>query len=221
MLEHLLQGEATQRKLRLFVIACCRRIWSRMIDARSRHAVELAERSADEPLSDEELDAASASAEEAWEDSLTDDEGEAVVAHDPRRNAAAAASYASSPGMLGAEHFGVVLGGASVASPVGAGQENAAQAAILRELFGNPFRPLPPLGPAVLAWQNGLVTRLALAAYEERAMPAGTLGPERLAVLADGLLDAGCDDGDLLAHLRSPGPHVRGCHVVDWVLGRQ
>lgn len=61
---------------------------------------------------------------------------------------------------------------------------------------------------------------LAEAAYGHRAGPAGTLDLDRLAVLADALLDAGCTDAELVGHLRGPGPHVRGCAVVDVVLGR-
>jgi hypothetical protein len=58
-----------------------------------------------------------------------------------------------------------------------------------------------------------------LAAYEGRVSPAGGLDADRLAVLADALEDAGCADPDLLAHLRGPGPHVRGCWALDLVLG--
>ena len=94
------------------------------------------------------------------------------------------------------------------------------QAALLRDIFGNPFRPSPPLPPAVLGWSDGTVRRLAQAAYEERLLPAGTLDAGRLGILADALLDAGCDDEGLLAHLRSNGPHVRGCWALDLILGR-
>ena len=62
--------------------------------------------------------------------------------------------------------------------------------------------------------------RLAEDAYEERELPAGTLDVTRLAVLADALEDAGCDQADLLAHLRGPGSHVRGCWAVDLLLGK-
>jgi hypothetical protein len=94
-------------------------------------------------------------------------------------------------------------------------------ALILRDIFGNPFRPLPPLPAAILVWNDGTILRLAEGIYEEREMPGGTLDTARLAVLADALLGAGCDDADLLAHCRGPGPHVRGCWVIDLLLRKE
>jgi hypothetical protein len=85
----------------------------------------------------------------------------------------------------------------------------------LRDVIGNPFRPVP-ISPD---WLTPEVTTLAQAAYDER-LPAGTLALDRLAVLSDALEDAGCDSADLLGHLRTPGPHVRGCWVVDLLLGK-
>jgi hypothetical protein len=64
------------------------------------------------------------------------------------------------------------------------------------------------------------VTALARAAYEERSLPAGTLDALCLAALSDALEEAGCDDPAVLGHLRGPGPHVRGCHVLDALLGK-
>ena len=61
---------------------------------------------------------------------------------------------------------------------------------------------------------------LARAAYDQRELPSGALDTTRLAVLADALEEAGCDQADLLTHLRGPGPHVRGCWVVDLILGK-
>jgi len=100
------------------------------------------------------------------------------------------------------------------------GPERGGQAALLRDIVGNPFRPLVPVPPAVLAWNDGAVRRIAQAAYDERILPAGTLDTGRLVILADALLDAGADDENLLAHLRCGGEHVRGCHVVDAILGK-
>jgi len=216
MLEFLRErGIASERKLRLFAAACCRRIWPRMTDARSRYAVELAERSADEPVSEEELDVASGAAEEAYEDSLTDDKGEAVGDDDLRPVVAAAASYASSPGTMGAEHFSVILEGGTGASAAETVREKSAQAALIRCVFDNPFRPKPAVEPVWLAWNGGIVATLANQAYDERQMPTGTLDADRLAVLADALEEAGCHNAELLGHLRSDGTHARGCWAVD------
>jgi hypothetical protein len=89
--------------------------------------------------------------------------------------------------------------------------------AVLRCIIGNPFRPVS-LDPA---WRTPTVISLANAAYEERILPSGKLDPDRLAVLADALEEAGCDSADILAHLRGPGPHIRGCWVIDLLLGKE
>jgi hypothetical protein len=94
-----------------------------------------------------------------------------------------------------------------------AGAAEAEQAGLLRDLFGNPFRPVA-VGPSWLAWGDGTVVKLAQGIYDGRAF-------DRLPVLADALEEAGCDQADLLAHLRGPGPHVRGCWAVDLVLGKE
>jgi hypothetical protein len=95
--------------------------------------------------------------------------------------------------------------------------ECRAQTPILRDIFGNPFRPVA----ASPAWQTPQVVALAQAAYDQRLLPAGHLDPARLSVLADALEEAGCANADLLGHLRGPGSHVRGCHVIDLVLGKE
>jgi hypothetical protein len=92
--------------------------------------------------------------------------------------------------------------------------ESAAQAELLRDLFGNPFPPAELIGQAWLAWNSGTVLRLAQAIYDQRAF-------DRLPVLADALEEAGCTDAAILDHCRGGGPHVRGCWVVDLLLGKQ
>jgi len=94
------------------------------------------------------------------------------------------------------------------------------QCDIIRDVFGDPFRQLPPLAPALLNHNDGLVVKLAQAAYDERILPAGTLDPVRLAVLADALEEAGAH-ADFVGHLRGPGPHVRGCFLIDALLGKE
>jgi hypothetical protein len=86
---------------------------------------------------------------------------------------------------------------------------------LLRCIAGDPFRPLPPVPAAIPAWNDGVIARLAVRIHEERDFTRGSMGD-----LADALEEAGLDDQDVLEHLRGPGPHSRGCHVLDWLLGR-
>jgi hypothetical protein len=91
--------------------------------------------------------------------------------------------------------------------------------ALLCCIFGNPFRPAPAVNAAWLAWNAGAVRKLAAATYDDRLLPAGQLDPTRLGVLGDALEDAG-GGPELLGHLRGAGPHVRGCWVIDLLLAK-
>jgi hypothetical protein len=99
--------------------------------------------------------------------------------------------------------------------PNTASAQMSRQAKLIRDVFANPFRPVT-LAPD---YRSPSVLMVAQAAYDERQLPSGELDPHRLAVLADALEDAGCTDQGIMAHLRGPGPHVRGCFVVDLCLG--
>jgi hypothetical protein len=90
---------------------------------------------------------------------------------------------------------------------------------VMRDVFGNPFRPLH-LDQAWLEWNNSTVVQIAQAAYDERSLPSGTLDNVRLAILADALEDAGCTNAQILEHCRTEDPHVRGCWVVDALLAK-
>jgi hypothetical protein len=83
------------------------------------------------------------------------------------------------------------------------------QAKLLRCIIGNPHRPFT-ITPSLL---TGTVVKLAAAIYDQRAF-------DRMPVLADALEESGLTDADALAHLRDPGPHARGCHVLDLILGK-
>jgi hypothetical protein len=87
----------------------------------------------------------------------------------------------------------------------------------LRDIFGAVFHEAT-LDPAC---RSPTVLSLAETAYHERTLPVGHLEPERLVVLADALEQANCTDTELLEHLRSHGPHVRGCWALDLVLAKQ
>jgi hypothetical protein len=82
---------------------------------------------------------------------------------------------------------------------------------LFREVVGNPFRPIA----VEAAWLTSDVLALARQMYEAREFSA-------MPILADALQDAGCDNDDILSHCRdTTAPHVRGCWIVDLVLGKK
>jgi hypothetical protein len=84
---------------------------------------------------------------------------------------------------------------------------------LIREIFGNLFSPVTINGNW-RRWNDGNVLKLAQAIYEDRRFGD-------LPILADALEEAGCPNEDILSHCRQPGEHVRGCWVVDLLLGKE
>jgi hypothetical protein len=205
MLEFL-RGKASDRKLRLFAVSCCRRIWHLFTEMPSRRAVEEAERYADGAASREELEAAGRP--------LRYQPGIALHRQAPKNTSAAALWAGWTPLITWTDLHDAVgrsAGYAARAKGSGKGQRGA-QAALLRDLVGPlPFRPVA-VNPAWLTWNDGTVARLAKGIYEGHRFAD-------LPILADALEEAGCTDADILAHLRGPGPHVLGCWVLDAILG--
>src|SRR5262249_35470446 len=103
---------------------------------------------------------------------------------------------------------------AALAGEAAQAAEILAQAQTIRDVVGNPFRRTPAIDPVWLAWSNGVVVEMARAAYEAKDFAC-------LPVLADALEDAGCADEAILSHLRSMGPHVRGCWAIDLLLDKR
>ncbi len=220
MLEFL-RGKASDRKLRLYAVAWCRRGWDVLTNRESRKAIEVSELFADGLESPRNLHSASEQARQQ------------ISSSGPR------AMPRSRPAVAYGGLFAAVgVAAADAREATGAARswwlttrkradydklqslEDRARTDLLRCIFGNPFRAIVPVDPAWLAWQGGTVPQLARAAYDERRLPEGTLDPGRLAVLADALEDAGCADAALLGHCRSGGEHVRGCWALDLVLGK-
>jgi hypothetical protein len=86
------------------------------------------------------------------------------------------------------------------------------EASLLRDIIGSPLRPVA-LDSPWLAWNDGAIRKVAQAIYDGRAF-------DHLPLLADALEDGGCTDASILSHCRKPGLHVRGCWVVDLLLGK-
>ena len=204
-----LRGKASDRKLRLFACACCRGIWDILPDERSRHAVGVAEAFADGTAGEDRLDAAWLAARE-----VSDTSQGAVSQRTAARAAeAAAAGRADDAAAAASQHAGLAAALTSPQPSVVSRQGRERHADLLRCVLGNPFRP-SSLSLTWLAWNDGVVRKMAQAVYEERAF-------DRLPLLADALEDAGCADADILAHCRGGGEHVRGCWVVDLILGKE
>jgi hypothetical protein len=198
------------RKLRLFAAACCRRVWRLLPDEASRSAIVVAESFADKLASITEL-------KKAFDDAG----GEGFRDEGHRNPAGPAVGIHVVNGAIGAAIDAHTLAGQHDAQGrrveydrTRSAVEELFQVDLLRDIIDNPFRPVT-IGPA---WFAPAVVSLAHAAYEERNLPSGELDPHRLIVLADALEEAGAP-AELVAHLRSSGPHVRGCFAVDLVLG--
>jgi hypothetical protein len=184
---------ASKRKMRLFAVACCRRIWDRLSDEPSRRAVETSERYADGLASRKELMASR----------------KAMLAgksfNSISRPDLFAASSASRPQIVPKWIAWLVR---NAGDP---NQEAMAQRELLHDIFGNPFRPVP-VEPVLLGWNEGIIPRLARGIYDERAF-------DRLPILADALEEAGAAE-PLVAHCRQEGVHVPGCWLLDALLER-
>jgi hypothetical protein len=200
---HQVNRSASERKLRLFACACCRLIWPLLSDERSRRGVEVSERYADSLASDEELEAAvtaSKVARDAFQTPFLNQQtpypGDTVFSAPEAALSAVEASVFSAVAETG---------------EIGNTTMYLAQAKLIRDIFGNPFRP----ATCAPAWRTDTATALAQQMYDTRDFSP-------MPILADALQDAGCTNDDILHHCRdSKQVHVRGCWVVDLVLGKQ
>ena len=215
----LFAGDASDRKVRLFLVACARRDHARHFDNRSLplfrlfgDAIDAGESYADgfesitrcEGLRNELLKEAATSP--LVEAPCFADVGRAVLAWSCVPNATARAVEACCE-LAGWYPNGTWGDPVFVATQTG---EKREQSVLLRDIFGNPFHPTR----FSTEWRTDTALVLARQMYESRDFSA-------LPILADALQDAGCDSADILDHCRGPGPHVRGCWVVDLVLGKE
>jgi len=261
MLEFL-QGRASNRRLRLFSVACCRQIWD-LLDTAARNAVEVGEQFADGIASDAER-------HQAFVDLMavsgaTSLDSTVHYAMNWATPAVVAAAIACSDGsesltdsLGGRFETGLGEGGDSVYRALSVGEHLIRaqwfacdqQRRLMRQSYSRIVRTLHsvmdhllpadsllplanktwhhqvglihdifgpyPLRPVLCdrGWHTGTIAALAQGIYDDRAF-------DRLPILADALEDAGCTNADILNHCRQPGEHVRGCWVVDLVLGRE
>jgi hypothetical protein len=195
-----LRTKISERKLRLFMCACCRRVWDQL-EEHYRQAVVTAESYADRRLSRQELKNA------RLEISKIAYQGGDLLPGTIRMDRHA---YVALCVVLEQLPFAAEQVCTDVARLQGKGNEASAQANLLRDIVGNPFRAVS-LGSA---WLTPKVLVLAELIYAQRAV-------NRMPTLANALANAGCTNGDILAHCRQPGEHVRGCWVIDLLVGKR
>lgn len=218
MIQHL-KDRTSPRQARLFACACCRRVWRLFSNERHKQAVEAAERFADNQIDAKQLQHAYACAggENEWPSpqSLLDTATLAVL-YTVLPPAALRAGLVSAAWVYAAdavryEAFSLALAaGIRRLSSGPRDAERAAQAHLLRCIFGNPWRAVAMAS----SWRSSDVVAVGQAIYDERAF-------DRMPILADALEDAGCTDAAILEHCREQAPHVRGCWLVDLILGKK
>jgi hypothetical protein len=206
MLAHL-DRPVGDRKLFLYAAACCRAHWHLLSSAPSREAVEWAERFADGEVPRDQK-----SALLRWLSEGAAMDAERQAARKPveeRMYRGVVQPWSLEVLATYFAHGLVVHDPTSPLDPTLSRYERLLSVPVLRDVFGNPFRPVT-CSPS---WRTDTAVTLARQMYESREFGA-------MPILADALQDAGCDEPAILDHCRQPGEHVRGCWVVDLVLGK-
>lgn len=227
----LLRRTVTERKLRLIACACCRRVQHLVRGFSTAIILDLAERMADGQAGEEEVaeirnhnwayTREPCSPHHSSNPSLAvrDLAARAVAFAAEEHDACFRAVFFASDAMASLARSAV--NPEEDAGYVAAQQaERRVQCDLIRDICGYPCRR-STIPDSVLAWNDGTVVKLAQAIYEERTVPSCRFDDGRLAILADAMEDAGCQDANVLGHLREPLPHMLGCHVLDALLGKE
>ena len=197
-----LRPEADTRRLRLLACGCCRQVWATLGDARLRKAVRKLEAFADGPSDPRLLRDAYNTANAVYHETYAGQGGPSAAAC-----TVLCATYPDPFGSL----FGNLDAALHEAREMTPDSIKRLEVDLVRDIFGNPFRPVA-FAPE---WRTDTAVSISRGMYESRDFSA-------MPILADALQDAGCDSADVLDHCRDPsGVHVRGCWVVDLVLGKE
>jgi hypothetical protein len=233
MIRFLRDRDTSERKLRLFAVECVRAIRPHLHDERSVRALEFVDANAERPFKGlrgrRQIESAAAEADPgvviAAPDSQNPDEFNESKVRADAAYAARALLDTAWVAALHSGHFAVKVlfviaiakcGSSDLVSRAVAGEtagirQHQRNVSWLRDIFGNPFRPVA-FDPA---WRTSTAVALAKHMYESRDFSP-------MPILADALQDAGCDCDDILTHCRdATASHVRGCWVVDLVLDKQ
>ena len=211
------RGVEDPRKFRLIAAACIRRVWSKL-NAEQRRALEIVEQYADSKAKYTEMRLA------VQKMRIPGYRSQPLLVEAARRDAWSGLAevvagllgvwWTRSPGDL-EEDYTLALVTKWIKGDKWK-QQCAMFCHIVRDSFADVFQPVSFLP----SWRTATVLALAQAGYEQRGPATGILETSRLAVLADALEEAGCDNQVILGHLHQPGPHVPGCWLIDRVLAK-
>jgi hypothetical protein len=212
-----LPEKMSERKLRLFAVACCRHIGDLLYDGRCWQAVKTAELFADDLATAAELNAAEVAASDyiaarerryhfPWPIARSQD----LNPVDQAADAALACAWKSARHAARASASQAANAARSATLSRPRTLESAVLCDLLRDILGNPFGAPPVLSSNFLTLT---VRAIARTIYEERCFVD-------LPILADALEEAGCTNTEILDHCRRRGPHARGCWALDLVLGK-
>lgn len=226
LLEHV-RGQASDRQLRLFACACMRRIWHLLPVDASRRCVEVTELYADGVVGERDLTDSIHTSMQACEEerhrrqttggtwTMAESYALNAVSRVHRRHSweptiGHSASAWAADEMAKGRSLPARMDRPEAQLDRLRKAETARQTSLLRDIVGNPFRPVG----FDLAWRTADAVAIARRIYDTQ-----DFGP--MPILSDALMDAGCDSKEILAHCRTDEPHVRGCFVVDLVLGKE
>lgn len=198
------------RKMRLFLVGCGRAVWQSIPVPEWQEVLQVAEQYADSEVDGEVL-------QRAWRVAY----GPYLAGEGNTRAALEANGVNLHEGLFEgmnwthnicrtavASDFGMHRLG-SMTAPTGGAGKVPQSPDLLRDVIGNPFRPVA-FDPR---WRSEAAVGIAAKMYDDRDFRA-------MPILADALEEVGCNSADILSHCREPGVHVRGCWVVDLVLGK-
>lgn len=211
-------AKQNDRVLRLFACACCRIVWPLIPTVTGRNAVVVSERFAEGQATAEELQAASqkartAQSSGAWLAQWAAAEAAGTDAWQAAQWASAWSAEAAAEAAAGSAALGSARLSLHDLCAMTWHQTRKMQCDVLRDLFGNPFRSAR-FPTYALLWKSGRIVREAQAIYDSRHL-------QDLPALAKLLEEAGCDDAEILSHCRGGDGHVRGCWVLDGLLGHR
>jgi hypothetical protein len=228
------RGEPNERRLRLFVVNCLRKVLHLFEGRACQAALEIIEQHVEGQATNEQLSRVAADLDQAYPDVLRTAGVLQAEVFEGVCNAASAEIWSGPNAVDNAADAATMEAARHLPESEGL-QDPSWEAAIqvirasirkeqcdcLRDLYGPlPFREVR-IDPTWLAWNGGTVWMLAQDVYGDRRLSEGTLDNGRLAILADALEEAGCNNEEILTHLRGRGPHLRGCWAVDLLLDKR